>query len=132
MTARLKSAQRIVQVQRDLQRVAEWRHAEIERRVHTLEETRRDLVRFLSDEHAFAGLLASNLARRLRSLASEIGEARAALAAQAETVLNEARRAKRAERVAESLQRDARRLAERQELMAAIEGAVARPPASPP
>jgi hypothetical protein len=132
MTARLKSAQRIVQVQRDLQRVAEWRHAEIERRVHALEETRRDLVRFLSDEHAFAGLLASNLARRLRSLASEIGEARAALAAQAETVLNEARRAKRAERVAESLQRDARRLAEQQELMVTIEGAVARPPASPP
>jgi hypothetical protein len=132
MTARLKSAQRIVQVQHDLQRVAEWRHAEIERRVHALEETRRDLVRFLSDEHAFAGLLASNLARRLRSLASEIGEARAALAAQAETVLNEARRAKRAERVAESLQQDARRLAEQQELMAAIEGAVARPPASPP
>lgn len=132
MTARLNSAQRIVRVQRDLRRVAEWRHAEIERRVQSLEQARRDLVRFLSEEHAFSGLLAGNLARRLKSLASEIEEARAALAAQAEAVLKEARLGKQAERVAESLAREARRSDERQELMAAIEGAAARGPASPP
>ena len=132
MAPRLKSAQRILQVQRDLQRVAEWRHADLERRLHSVEETQRDLVRFLSEEHAFAGLLATNLARRLRTVASEIEQARAALATEAETVLKEARRRKQAERVVERLEREARRAGEQQELMIAIETAAARGPASPP
>lgn len=132
MTPRLKSAQRVVQVQRDLQRVAEWRHAELERRVEALETTRRDLVRFLSDEHAFTGLLAANLAKRLSTVAAEIAEAQAAVAAQAAAVLDEARRTKRAERVMEELQREARRALEAQELMTAVEDAGARRSASPP
>jgi hypothetical protein len=131
MSARLKSMRRIVEVQRDLRRAAEWRRAELERRLAALQEGERELVRFLSGENAFSGLFAASLAGRLRSLAAEIEEAKRALAAQAEVVLREAGREKRAERLAATLRREERRGEERNELAAAVEDAGARH-ASPP
>jgi hypothetical protein len=131
MSARLKSMRRIVEVQRDLRRAAEWRRAELERRLAALQEGERELVRFLSGENAFSGLFAASLAGRLRSLAAEIEEAKRALAAQAEVVLREAGREKRAERLAATLRREERRGEERNELAAAVEDAGTRH-ASPP
>jgi hypothetical protein len=131
MSARLTSMRRIVEVQRDLRRAAEWRRAELERRLAALQEGERELVRFLSGENAFSGLFAASLAGRLRSLAAEIEEAKRALAAQAEVVLREAGREKRAERLAATLRREERRGEERNELAAAVEDAGTRH-ASPP
>ena len=131
MSARLKSMRRIVEVQRDLRRAAEWRRAELERRLAALQEGERELVRFLSGENAFSGLFAASLAGRLRSLAAEVEEAKRALAAQAEVVLCEAGREKRAERLAATLRREERRGEERNELAAAVEDAGMRH-ASPP
>jgi hypothetical protein len=131
MSARLKSMRRIVEVQRDLRRAAEWRRAELERRLAALQEGERELVRFLSGENAFSGLFAASLAGRLRSLAAEIEEAKRALAAQAEVVLREAGREKRAERLADKLRREERRNEERRELATAVEDAGTRH-ASPP
>ena len=132
MSARLKALRRIVEVQRDLRSVAEWRRAEIERRLAALEAAERDLVRFLSDGHAFAGLFATSLAGRLRALAAEIEQARRSLQAQAEIVQREARRERGAERLAGRVAQEEARAQERRELLAVIEAAAARGGASPP
>lgn len=132
MSARLRSIGRVVEVQRELRRAAERRRIQAERTLAELEERRRDLVRFLSDEHAFAGLFASSLAVRLRTLSSEIEDARRVVAAEAAIVLREAGRAKRAERIMEAVAEEARRHAERRELLSIVEEAVRRADASPP
>jgi hypothetical protein len=132
MQDRLRSIGRIAGVQRELQRAAEWKLAAIEQREAALRQTEADLIRFLGQDHAFAGLFPAAMAGRLRSLAREIAQAAQARKAQAATVLRETGRTRRAERLLARITAGERREAEKRELLDIIDraGKPRKPPVS--
>lgn len=132
MTKRLATLGRILAVQTELHRAAEWRLAALDRRQAELARTREDLACFLGEDHAFSGLFAASMAGRLRSLAAEIAETAQARRVQVEAVMREAGRAKRAERLAAALRREERRAGEARDLLDIVERAAGIAHASPP
>ncbi|MGQ7792553.1 hypothetical protein ACUN0C_09110 [Faunimonas sp. B44] len=132
MADRLESLERIVGLQRQLHRMAEWRLAELERRRAENDEAQRVLVEALGGDAALHGLFVAPMASRLRSLAVEgerigrdVDRCRAEL-------LDVSRRLKQAERVAAALAVESLRKSEAEQLREVIEQCLSAGPASLP
>lgn len=128
MNKRLRTARRVLAAQVELDRLAEWKLIDLERQDAALQERRRDLVRFLDGESALGGLFAVTMMRRLQGLEEQRAVLVAETQAQAALRRDERGRMRGAERIVESLERQARQIEEAHSLAEAIEFAI-KPPA---
>jgi|GEM_PF-1982029 hypothetical protein len=100
---RLKSVQRLLSLQKQMHKLAEWRLLSLQRQEADLAARQKDLLGYLDKESVFTGLFAKSLFARLKS----IDESRAELALrtrdQEKEVLEECRRLGRFERGADNL-----------------------------
>lgn len=119
---RLRKVRRIVEVQEELHRLAEWRLAHLGRQEDELREQQEELVRSLNGDSALHGLFVANMARSLRRLAAETERVVGAREAQRRRVHDEAMRLKRTERVEKRLERSEREAEEKRDLQAFLEG----------
>jgi hypothetical protein len=132
MQARLKSLRRILAVQKDLQRLAEWKLATLQRKEADLQKDQERLVTYLDEDHSFTPTYAKTIADRLRTLAVERQRAAVEKQIQAERVLDQTRRLGQTERRVDTAAALLRRIEERQDLAEVIEAQVNRKQASLP
>lgn len=121
MQKRLRSLQRILAVQKDLQRLAELKLAQLQRRELDLQQDQERLVSYLDEDHVFTPAYAKMIAGRLQTLAGQRQRAAADKQQQSERTLEHARKVGRAERRVGEIGELLRRVEERKELEAAIE-----------
>ncbi len=130
MQTRLRSLQRILAVQKDLQRLAEWKLALLQRKETDLQKDQERLVTYLDENHSFTVDYAKMIAGRLHSLGVQRQQAAAERQQQTERVLDQTRRVGQAARMVNSMAEILRRVEERKELTDTIEAAVNRSQAS--
>jgi hypothetical protein len=121
MKKRLQAVNRILTVQEQLRRLAEGKLAELERRETALQASRRDLVSALNEDPVLHGLFIEAMARRVRSISSDIAKVERAKEAQVKHLLETTGRMKRVERVAGALDRAYRTELEKKELAELID-----------
>jgi hypothetical protein len=130
MRQRLKSLQRLLCVQKDMHRLAEWRFAKLESQLHVLGTEQKRLIAYLDDERLFTLAYTQAIVERLRALE----EAKARLTrerdAQSRGLLEGARRIGLVTHAADAVAADCRRDDEKRDLDAAIDAALCRPGAS--
>jgi uncharacterized coiled-coil protein SlyX len=121
---RLRKARRIMAVQAQLHRLAEWRLAALVREEGELDASQQQLIGTLNEDAALHGLFVDAMARRLRALARETDRVKAAQEEQSRRLLEEAMRLKRAERMADRIGKEERRAGEKRDLQRLLEGIV--------
>jgi hypothetical protein len=130
MQSRLKSLRRILAVQKDLQHLAEWKLALLQRKELELQQDQERLVTYLDEEHTFTSTYAKTIAARLQNLAAEKQRTVMEKQQQTERVLEQVRRVGQAKRRVEATAEVLRRNEERKELAETIEAEVNRKLAS--
>lgn len=126
MNERLCRARRILSVQVQIERLAQWRLIDRKSLVLALEDRRKDLLQLLQGESSFNPVFAAAAMRRLQTAAEELAKAMAEMDAQTARYLEERRLSLRAERTFEALRRDAERQEAAHNLAEAIELAALR------
>jgi hypothetical protein len=121
MKKRLESMERVLAVQRQLRQLAEAKLTELQRREAALEASRHELVEALNGDTMLHGLFIDAMARRVRSVSTEIADLERAKEAQTKRLLEQTGRQKRAERVASSLDREYRAHLEKRDLAELID-----------
>ncbi|TDT88872.1 MULTISPECIES: hypothetical protein [Azorhizobium] len=125
MKQRLRKAGRIVAVQEQMHRQAEWRMADISRAKADLERLRSELIETLNED-TFGPLLVEVVARRLKATAAEADRLAQEQMRQEAKVREEALRLKRAERMHENVSRQYDRHQEHIMVAGILEGIAAR------
>ncbi|MGY2050556.1 hypothetical protein [Methylobacterium sp. JK268] len=128
---RLARAKRLMALQEQMRRAAEWELAETRRRVEAADAQESALLGSLGDT-AVAGLFLEAAARCLRTIAGERSALDAAAQRQQEAVRERALAQKRSERQVASLGAQARREDERRDLLERLDGLAAGGDASLP
>jgi len=105
MKERLRSVQRILSVQGQICRIGESRLALLRSREAALHDERAELVAALNEDTLLHGLFIEARARRVRSVAAELGAVERERQAQVKRLLEATGRLKRVERVAAGLDR---------------------------
>lgn len=113
---RAENFRRVLDIQKQLQRAAEWRLHKLREEEHRLELAQQDLVAALSREDKLSMWLAPTMTRRLGSLAAEADNVAAAGERQAELVLEQTGRLKLAERLERALGKEQERAQEKSSL----------------
>jgi len=126
MRQRLKSLQRLLSVQKDIHRLAEWRFAAIESRLAVLREEEKRLLSYLDDERFFTIAYTKTIVEKLRALAEAKERFLREREAQTKVLMEGARRMGQVTHAAEAVARECRRAEERRELDAAIEATLNR------
>jgi ERCC4-related helicase len=126
VTQRLRKARRVLAVQTELDRLAEWTLNDFERQERALQDQRRDLMRFLDGESAFTDIFATTLMHRLERLETQGAALFVEKRAEVDRRLEERGRMRRAERIVDALVSEARRKEELRLLAEMIEVAVRR------
>jgi glutamine phosphoribosylpyrophosphate amidotransferase len=116
MKDRSKSAHRILAVQKQLHRIEELKLAQFQKRVAMLENEQADLMGALSEDDALQGLFIDMTVRRLTASRLQVSQLEPELEAASKSVLEHAGRVRNAERLADELDEELRRAAERQDL----------------
>jgi hypothetical protein len=126
MSERLRKAHRILAVQTQLDRLAEWTLMDLKAQAMVLADQRQGLIRFMDEEPPFAGIFAATMMRRLQAAA----EAQVAITNETEAQKirhrEERARLRCAERIVGTLEGEARRRVEANQLAEAIEAALTR------
>lgn len=126
MATRTDKTKRIVAVQKQLQRIEDWKMVELQRRLNELETSQEDTIRALSEEEIMRGELVELAVRRLRSLVRETGEVGREKDAQAARLLDQTGKLKLAERLQGAAAREDARVAGQKQLADIIEGFLSR------
>jgi len=125
MQQRVRKAERIVDVQRQMHRIETWRLEELKRGLADMEAALAGIIEALNSEGALHGLFLEQTAKRLRLLAEQASRTGREIDAQATVVLDRGTKLKTAERhsdgVADAYEKDQ----DRKELQDVIERAVA-------
>jgi hypothetical protein len=95
----MEKMRRFVDVQRQLQRAAEWTLHDLRQEEHRLQQAQQDVLEVLNRDDELSTGLAPALTRRLSRLATDVETAAAAGARQVDVVLQQASRLKHAERL---------------------------------
>lgn len=127
MNERLRKAKRMLAVQSDIDRLADWRLVDIARNDAVLSDQRRVLIGFLDAESAFTAPFAAAMMRRLQRLEESRAKLNDEMQAQSRLRLEERRRLRRAQQIVGAVADEARRLEDRRNLFDAIEAAAAPP-----
>ncbi|SRR5579883_101749 len=130
MKKRLESLEKISQLQAKLHDLTRWRLAAIGQQRESLEEAERAMIEALNSETIGHGAAAAAAARRLRAIGRQIAVAKADYDAQSQRVLDQAARAKLAQRFVETVGASYRAEKERKDLGDLIDRAVNGKPSS--
>lgn len=130
MQERRRKIERILQVQRQMHQIAEWKLARLQRRGIELGEAQIDLIRSLNEDSAFHGLFLDSMAHRLSRLSGEAEAVSREQARQAERVLAEARRVTTTERLSRKVDREQKQAAEKLRFRTVLEAFISRGGAS--
>ena len=122
MRERMRKVKRLVTVQADLHRLAEWKLAGLVREGQELKAAQEDLLAALNEHETFHGLFVASMAGRLRRLAGDADRVESAQGLQSRRVVEEAMRLKRTERVAGDLGRKLRRDDEKRAFRELLDG----------
>lgn len=130
MRQRLKSLQRVLSVQKDLHRLAEWRFAKTERHLQMLRAEQERLLVHLDSEQLIATAFAKPILERLRALEEAKARLTREREEQRQRLLEDARRMGQITNLTGAIEESCRREDEKRELDAAIEAALNRAAAS--
>ena len=126
MNDRLRKARRMLAIQAELDRFADWTLIDLERRRTDVEDRRAKLIGFLEAESAVGGIFAGAMLRRLESIEKSCAALRAERDAQAEKRVAERARLRAAEAVFEAIRTGELRREERLRLFETIEASLNR------
>ncbi|MGO4707451.1 hypothetical protein AB4072_16940 [Microvirga sp. 2MCAF38] len=132
MDKRLRKTQRILKVQEQLQKMAEWRLASLKRQAIELRNAQEDLIQTLNHDDALHGLFVESTARRLQQLAAQEGQVEQAQSEQGKVVLDRAMQVKRTERIVDTLALEHRRAGEKKDGLALLDRLATKSDASLP
>ncbi len=121
MTDRLRAMQRVLKVQTQLHRLAQWKLTGLERKEDALSDRQQHLLRFLDEEGSYTALFGEALMRRLRNVGEEKTKVLAAKQEQANQTLEESRRLGRMRNMVEDLGEEARIETDREDLRDILE-----------
>jgi hypothetical protein len=124
MSAQARKIHRILAVQQLLYRIEEWKLADLERTLEQLEVSQREVIGALNEDDALQGLFLDAMARRLRSLGEEASRVCQLRDEQSVRLLEHGARKVCAERLAETLDRELARAADKTQLLDVIERVV--------
>ena len=131
MSTRAQRTRRVLALQEQLHRVAHWKLLDLRRRAAELDAQRRELIAALNDCDALQGLFLDATARRLMSIAQEADKVEREELLQTTRVGEQARRVACAQRLSETVDRQAEREDEKRALLEVIDRLVgAATPAS--
>ncbi|MGV6872323.1 hypothetical protein ACUSIJ_06460 [Pseudochelatococcus sp. B33] len=126
MNDRLKKIERVVEVQRQLKRLSEWKLAILRRDEAGLRAAQEQLIGHLNDGSVHHGLFVGSMARRLSRLSQEEEALRETGKALQERIVGESMRLKRTERLARTMAREAEAQDERTGLEHIVEAGAAK------
>jgi hypothetical protein len=126
MQDRSVAAGRLRAIQAELQRIEQWKFADLQRQLAELERQQQALIGALNDMEKLQDLVLAARARRLRRLAEEIARVRQESEQQARRLLEQTSRAKMAANLSQRADRDARRTAEGKDLSLLLEDRLGR------
>lgn len=126
MDERLKKIERVVEVQRQLKRLTEWKLALLRRDETGLRRAQEQLIGSLNDGALHHGLFVGSMARRLSRLSQEEEALRETAKTLQERMIAESMRLKRTERLAHGMAREAVAQAERADLERLVEAGTAK------
>jgi hypothetical protein len=129
---RLHKATRLLGVQEQLHKMAEWKAAALQRQAAELQQAQAALIEILNDDEMLHGLFVDARSRRLQSLAKEETQVKAAQSAQNKVVFEKAMQVKRTERMVETLTVEHRRAQEKKDYLLLLDRLMAKPDASLP
>jgi hypothetical protein len=121
MSTRAQRTHRLLALQEQLLRVERWKLAGHQSRLAELDTERRELIAALNESDALQGLFLDATARRLKSIAQQSDDARRREQAQLALVREHATRVACAERLSETIDREAAREAEKRSQLDVIE-----------
>ena len=121
MSGRAERTRRVLELQVQLHRVERWKLLDLRRRAGELETQRQELIAALNDSDPLWGLLLNATARRLKSIAQEADAVAREEALQAARVGERALRVACAERLSDTVDRQAAREDEKHELLEIID-----------
>lgn len=126
MNDRLGKIERVVEVQRQLKRLTEWKLAVLRRDEAGLRAAQAELIGHLNDDSVHHGLFVGPMARRLARLSQEEDALRETAKVLQERIVDESMRLKRTERLANTMAREAEAQDERAGLERMVEAGAAR------
>jgi hypothetical protein len=126
MSERLRRSRRVLAVQSQLDRLAQWSLIDLQSRAVVLVDQQRGLVRFMSEESLVAGFFSSTMMRRLQTLAEMLATIASEQDVQRGRHLEERRRLHRAEWIVTTLESEVRRKEALRQLAEIIETALQR------
>jgi hypothetical protein len=126
MDRRLAKISRIVAVQKQMHRLAEWQLIDLQRQEAELQERARLLIESLNGDTPLHGLFVESTAKRLRRVGMASGAVAKARETQTERVVGERRKLRHVERIEEATALEAEREAEKSRLEQIIENASGR------
>ncbi len=132
MRQRLKSLQRLLSVQKDMRRLAEWRFATLERQLAAMREEQKRLVSYLDDDRLFTLAYTGTIVERLRTLDESKERLAQERDEQRRILLQRSRRMGQIAHATDAVAEQCRRSDERRELDAAIDATINRQRASFP
>src|ERR1019366_5099333 len=124
MSERLRRSRRVLAVQSQLDKLAEWCLIDLQSQAVVLGDQQRGLVRFMSEESALAGIFSLTMMRRLQIIAERLAAIAAEQEVQRGRHLDERSRLRRAERIVGTLESEARRKVALLRLAESIEAAL--------
>jgi hypothetical protein len=126
MNERLRRSHRILAVQSQLDKLAEWSLIDLRSLASALGYQQRGLVRFMSEEVAVAGIFSSAMMRRLETLAEMLATTATEQEVQRNRHLEARRRLRRAEWIVTNLESEVRHKEALRQLAEIIETALHR------
>ncbi|MGA9486257.1 MAG: hypothetical protein WBV25_04165 [Methylocella sp.] len=126
MNERLRRSRRVLAVQSQLDRLAQWSLIDLQSRAVVLGDQQRGLVRFMSEESLVAGIFSSTMMRRLQTLAEMLATIASEQDLQRGRHLEERRRLHCAEWIVTILESEVRRKEALRQLAEIIETALQR------
>ncbi|WP_262027328.1 hypothetical protein [Microvirga sp. Mcv34] len=121
MKQRIRKIDRILQVQQHLQKQAELKLAQLERKASELKLAQETLIQTMNDHETLHGLFVDVAAKRLQGLASQESIVENAKVAQKAVAIDKAMQAKRVEKMLSDLKGQERRESEKKDLASIIE-----------
>jgi len=121
MKQRIRKIDRILKVQQHLQKEAELKLVNLERKASELKLAQETLIQTMNDHETLHGLFVDVAAKRLQVLASQASVVEKAKVAQKAVAIDKAMEAKRSEKMLSGLREQERRESEKKDLASIIE-----------
>lgn len=132
MDKRLRKTTRLLKVQEQLHRIAEWKLAGLQAKAAELQNAQEALIRTLNDDDALYGLFVEARSKRLQVLAAEANVVEKAQDEQRKAAFERAMQVKRTERMVDVITTETRREVEKKEYLAILDGLATKSNASLP